>query len=60
LTHERLRDGFEVVKLPLARRPRMRRDELTDAQWNLIEPLLPMQSRGGRWNEHRATLNGML
>ena len=38
----------------------MRRDELTDAQWKLIEPLLPKQSRGGRWDEHRTTLNGML
>jgi transposase len=38
----------------------MRRDELTDAQWKLIEPVLPKQNRGGRWNDHRTTLNGML
>ena len=38
----------------------MRRDELIDAQWKLIEPLLPQQCPGVRWNEHRTTLNGML
>ena len=38
----------------------MRRDQLTDAQWKLIEPLLPKQCRGRRWSEYRTTLNGML
>ena len=38
----------------------MRRDELIDAQWKLIEPLLPKQSRGGRWNELRSIVSGML
>jgi len=37
-----------------------RRFELTDEQWNLIEPMSPKQVRGGRWNDHRVTLNGML
>lgn len=36
-----------------------RRYELTDEAWARIEPLLPKQSRGGRWNDHRTTLNGM-
>lgn len=38
----------------------MTRFDLTDAQWKLIAPLLPKQRRGGRWNDHRTTLNGML
>ena len=38
----------------------MRRFELTDERWTLIEPVLPRQARGGRWNDHRATLDGML
>ena len=36
-----------------------RRYEITDAAWDRIEPLLPCQTRGGRWNDHRITLNGM-
>lgn len=38
----------------------MRRFEFTDEQWRMIEPVLPGQGRGGRWNDHRATLDGML
>lgn len=38
----------------------MRRHERTDGEWRLDEPLLPRQSRGGRWNGHRTTLGGML
>jgi transposase len=38
----------------------MRRFELTDEHWQLIEPVLPRQARGGRWNDHRQTLDGML
>ncbi len=34
--------------------------ELTDDHWNLIKALFPVQKRGGRWNDHRITLNGML
>ena len=37
----------------------MRRHEMSDEQWKLVEPLLPRQSRGGRWNDHRTTLDGM-
>ena len=38
----------------------MRRYELTDAAWLRIEPLLPPTNQpGGRWNDHRKTLNGI-
>ena len=36
-----------------------RRYDMTDEAWTRIEPLLPKQGRGGRWNDHRTTLNGM-
>ena len=36
------------------------RGDLSDAQWRLIEPLLPTQRRGGKWNEHRVVLDGIL
>ncbi len=41
----------------------MRRHELTDEQWELIEPILPQQRRGGRGrpaSDQRKMLNGML
>jgi transposase len=38
----------------------MARYELTDEQWNLLKGLFPTQKRGGKWNDHRTTLNGML
>lgn len=38
----------------------MARYELTDEQWDLLKGLFPPQKRGGRWNDHRTTLNGML
>lgn len=38
----------------------MARHELTDAQFALIEPLLPTGPRRGRpWNDHRQVLNGL-
>lgn len=38
----------------------MRRHELTDQQWALIEPLLPPgHRRGGQWKQHHPVLNGM-
>jgi transposase len=37
-----------------------RRYELTDEQWKLIQPLMPKQKPGGRWNDHRTTLDGMM
>jgi transposase len=37
-----------------------RRHELTDAQWELIRPHLPPPSRGRRWADHRAVVNGVL
>jgi len=38
----------------------MRRHELRDEEWALVGPLLPRQARGGRWNDHRTTLGGMM
>jgi transposase len=39
----------------------IRRHELTDAEWALLEPLLPGNSRQGhRWADHRTVLNGIL
>jgi hypothetical protein len=36
----------------------VRRYELTDAQFALIEDLLPRNGkRGGQWNDHRTTLD---
>lgn len=39
---------------------RMRRHELTDEQWDLVRGLMPKQERGGKWNDHRTTLDGMM
>ena len=36
------------------------RGDTSDAQWKLIEPLLPKQSRGGKWNDHRLMFDGIL
>ena len=38
----------------------MARYEVSDEQWDLLKGLFPKQGRGGRWNDHRTTLNGML
>ena len=38
----------------------MRRHELSDEEWALIEPLLPKQARGGKWNAHRPMLDAMM
>jgi transposase len=39
---------------------RMRRYELTDEQYRLISDLLPGNGkRGGQWNDHHVTLNGI-
>ena len=37
----------------------VRRYEFTDEDWAQIEPLLPKQARGGKWNDHRTVMNGM-
>lgn len=38
----------------------MRRFELSDSQYALISDLMPVVGkRGGRWNDHRRTLNGI-
>jgi transposase len=37
------------------------RFELTDAEWELLKPLLPADPpRGGRWRDHRTTISGVL
>jgi transposase len=34
---------------------------LTDAEWALLEPLLPTDPpRGGRWRDHRTIISGIL
>lgn len=39
----------------------MRRHELSDEQWKLIEPLLPKNGhRGEPWKDHRTLVNGIL
>jgi transposase len=38
------------------------RHDLTDAEWERLEPLLPDRTpcRGGRWSDHRPVINGVL
>jgi transposase len=38
------------------------RHDLTDAEWERLEPLLPDRTprRGGRWSDHRSVVNGVL
>lgn len=37
------------------------RFELTDAEWELLKPLLPANPpRGGRWIDHRTVISGIL
>lgn len=39
----------------------IRRHELTDAEWALLEPLMPSHPvQGHRWNDHRTVINGIL
>jgi len=39
---------------------RLRRHDLTDAEWARLEPLLPRQPRQGhRWNDHRVVIDGI-
>ncbi|GAA2702412.1 hypothetical protein GCM10010412_100470 [Nonomuraea recticatena] len=39
----------------------MGRGDLTNAEWEQLEPLLPASgARGGRWNDHRMVINGVL
>jgi transposase len=49
-----------VGKMCCVKEDAMARYELEDAQWELIKGLFPRQKRGGKWNDHRTTLNGML
>ncbi len=37
------------------------RGDLTNSEWSLLEPHLPPSGgRGGRWNDHRTVINGIL
>jgi transposase len=36
-----------------------KRYELSDEGWERLQPVLPVQKRGGRWNDHRLMLNGI-
>ncbi|MGW9328065.1 IS5 family transposase [Streptomyces koyangensis] len=39
----------------------MGRGDLTNREWSLLEPHLPPSGRrGGRWNDHRTVVNGVL
>ena len=39
---------------------RLRRHDLSDAEWARLEPLLPGHPRQGhRWNDHRLVINGI-
>ncbi|WP_425558392.1 IS5 family transposase, partial [Cryptosporangium japonicum] len=39
----------------------VRRDEVSDAAWERIAPLLPVSAgRGGRWKDHRQVLNAIV
>ena len=38
----------------------VRRHELTDEQWAIVEPLMPANGEaGGQWEDHRPIMNGM-
>jgi transposase len=37
-----------------------KRHELTDAAWAVLEPMLPAQSNGHPWRDHRQVINGIL
>jgi transposase len=37
---------------------RLKRHDLTDREWALLEPLLPVNvMQGARWNDHRTVIN---
>ncbi|MFE2937011.1 IS5 family transposase [Streptomyces sp. NPDC059278] len=36
------------------------RDDLTDEQWALIDPLMPSSGRGGQWRDHWQVVDGIL
>jgi transposase len=39
---------------------RLKRHDLTDGEWALLQPLLPAHPRQGhRWNDHRTVINGI-
>jgi len=39
---------------------RLKRHDLTDAEWERLAPLLPEHPRqGGRWRDHRMVINGV-
>ncbi|GAA0570200.1 IS5 family transposase [Actinomadura livida] len=39
---------------------RLKRHDLTDEEWQRLEPLLPAQNvHGARWSDHRTVINGV-
>jgi transposase len=38
----------------------VRRYELSDAQWDLLQEWLPKSGRGGQWKDHRLVINAIL
>ena len=39
----------------------IRRFELTDIEWEILQPLLPADpARGGKWKDHRTVISGIL
>jgi transposase len=39
---------------------RLKRHDLTDAEWARLEPMMPAHPRQGhRWNDHRTVINGV-
>ncbi len=46
--------------MPFVDEDRLRRHDLSDAEWTRLEPLLPAHPRQGhRWNDHRLVINGV-
>ena len=48
-----------VIQAPKTRELARHRYDLTDAEWNIIEPLLPNKSRGVKRVDDRRVLNGI-
>jgi transposase len=39
----------------------IRRFELTDIEWEILQPILPADpARGGKWKDHRTVISGIL
>jgi transposase len=52
---------FSVWLLVVDDDERLKRHDLTDAEWALLEPLMPAHPRQGhRWTDHRLIIDGVL